>query len=390
MICGCGSKPMDMVIDDAFENAMKQYSAFCTNLDRTPGMLPRSMKDGVVTMEDPRDTNSWVLGFFPGSLWYIYEYTGDEQFRRQAEKFTSYVEPQKTNTTNHDVGFMVGCSFGNQYRLVGGEDVKDIMLEAAESLSKRYNPAVKCTQSWRTGLRGWSFPVIIDNMMNLELLVWASKESGDPKYLDMAVNHSYTTIRNHFRPDCSSYHVVSYNPVTGEVEARQTQQGHSDSSAWSRGQAWGLYGYTMMYRYTGNNDFLEQARKIAAFMIDHPRMPDDMIPYWDFDAPDIPDAARDVSAAAIMCSALIELSTFCPDKKQKYTETAEKQLRILSSSKYTAKVGTNGCYLLMHGTGNYPKGKEVDAPLSYADYYYLEALLRYRNLVLNKAPFKNE
>ncbi len=390
MLFACSSRPMDVVIDEAFAHAMKQYSEFCSNLDRTPGMLPRSLKDSIVTLEDPLDTNSWILGFFPGTLWYIYEYTGDEEFRRQAEKFTAYIEPQKTNTTNHDVGFMIWCSYGNQYRLLGGDDVRNIMLEAAESLSQRYNPIVGCTQSWKTGLRGWRFPVIIDNMMNLELLAWASKESGNSRYLEMAVNHANTTIKNHFRDDFSSYHVVSYNPETGDVEAKQTQQGYADSSAWARGQAWGLYGYTMMYRYTKDPVFLEQAKKIAAFMIGHPRMPEDMIPYWDFDAPDIPNTVRDVSAAAIMCSALIELSTFSPDDGKRYIDVAEKQLRVLSSPVYTAEVGTNGCYLLKHSTGNYPKSKEVDAPLSYADYYYIEALLRFQNVVINKGSLQNE
>lgn len=379
MLCGCSVKPMEKVIDEAFSNAVEQYTIFCADLDKTPGMLPRSMKDGVVTLEDPLDTNSWILGFFPGSLWYIYEYTGIEDFRKQAEKFTAYVEPQKTNTTNHDVGFMIWCSYGNQLRLTGEESIKPIMLEAAESFSKRYNPAVGCTQSWRTGLRGWRFPVIIDNMMNLELLVWASKESGDPKYLDMAINHANTTMKNHFREDNSSYHVVSYDPLTGNIDVKQTQQGYADSSAWARGQAWGLYGYTMMYRYTKDETYLEHARKIASFILDHPRMPEDMIPYWDFDAPDIPDTFRDVSAASIMCSALIELATYCPDMAERYIDVAEIQLRALSSPQYTAAVGTNGGYLLMHSTGNFPKSREVDAPLSYADYYYLEALLKYRD-----------
>ncbi len=385
LLAGCAEKPsMNKVIDDAFANARVQYGEFCRKLDETPGKLPRSLsKEGMLELECPKDTASWIVGFFPGTLWLIYEYGKDGRVRAEAEKFTAYVEPQKDNTTNHDVGFMVNCSYGNQLRIAGDDSVKPVMLQAARSLASRYNPAVGCTQSWRTGLRGWKFPVIIDNMMNLELLMWAFRESGDSLFYNIAVDHANTTMANHFRPDYSSYHVVSYNPVSGEVEARQTQQGYSDDSSWMRGQAWGLYGYTMMYRETGIPAYLEQARKIAGYILDHPAMPGDKVLYWDVSDPAVPDTYRDVSAAAIMCSALVELSGYCQgEEAERYRSVAEEQIRALASDRYTAPVGTNGNYLLMHSVGNLPKGREVDAPLCYADYYYLEALMRYKKAFL--------
>ena len=217
--------------------------------------------------------------------------------------------------------------------------------------------------------------------MNLELLTWATKITGDSSYYKVAVNHANTTIKNHYRPDNSSYHVVDYDTLTGKVLARQTAQGASDSSAWSRGQAWGLYGYTMMYRETGIKTYLEQAQKIAAFMLNHPNLPKDKIPYWDYNAPGIPDALRDASAAAIMSSALLELSTFTDGKdKDKYISAATAILKTLGTAGYKAPAGKNGGYILMHSVGHFPQGSEVDVPLTYADYYFIEVLWRYWNM----------
>jgi hypothetical protein len=232
-------------------------------------------------------------------------------------------------------------------------------------------------RSWDFG--AWKFPVIIDNMMNLELLTWATRETGEPKFKEIAVSHADKTMANHFRVDASSVHVVDYDPATGTVRGRQTHQGYSDSSAWARGQAWGLYGYTMMFRETGNTNYLDQARRIASLIISHPRLPEDRIPYWDFDAPDIPNAPRDASAAAVMASALIELSDQVDTEFGKQCiALARQQLLSLSSPEYLAKPGANGGFLLKHSTGHKPENSEVDVPLNYADYYFLEALLRYR------------
>ena len=242
---------MSKIIDEAFKNASSQYAGLINEMSSTPGLLPHSiLPDGSLHRVSP---SSWVSGFFPGSLWYIYEYTGNVTVRKNAEKFTTYLKTQKNNNKTHDIGFMLYCSYGNKWRLCGKDkETEDVLLSGAKALSSRFNVQVGCTQSWDTGKCGWSFPVIIDNMMNLELLMWAYKTSGDPVFKNIAVRHADTTLKNHFRKDNSSYHVVSYNPKTGAVEKKETHQGYSNESAWARGQAWGLYGYTMMYRETGS------------------------------------------------------------------------------------------------------------------------------------------
>lgn len=375
---------MSKIIDEAFKNASSQYAGLIKEMSSTPGLLPHSiLPDGSLHRVSP---SSWVSGFFPGSLWYIYEYTGNVTVRKNAEKFTTYLKTQKNNNKTHDIGFMLYCSYGNKWRLCGKDkETEDVLLSGAKALSSRFNVQVGCTQSWDTGKCGWSFPVIIDNMMNLELLMWAYKTSGDPVFKNIAVRHADTTLKNHFRKDNSSYHVVSYNPKTGAVEKKETHQGYSNESAWARGQAWGLYGYTMMYRETGNKSYLEMARKIASFIIRHKNLPKDKIPYWDFDAPNIPYAYRDVSAGAIICSALIELSDYVKsDEADEYLAVAEMQLRALASPAYTAKPGTNKFFILKHSVGYLPGNREIDVPLSYADYYYLEAMLRFKDRVLKK------
>ena len=330
-------------------------------------------------------SHDWTSGFFPGELWYMYEYTKDDFWKEKARKQTELLEQEKWNGSTHDMGFKMYCSYGNGYRLTQDSGYKDILLQSAYTLIRRYNPKVGCIRSWDHSRDKWQCPVIIDNMMNLELLMWAYKTSGDPVFKNIAVRHADTTLKNHFRKDNSSYHVVSYNPKTGAVEKKETHQGYSNESAWARGQAWGLYGYTMMYRETGNKSYLEMARKIASFIIRHKNLPKDKIPYWDFDAPNIPHAYRDVSAGAIICSALIELSGYVKaDEADEYLAVAETQLRALASPAYTAKPGTNKFFILKHSVGYLPGNREIDVPLSYADYYYLEAMLRFKDRVLKK------
>lgn len=325
---------------------------------------------------------SWTAGFFPGTLWYLADYLGDEALRDSARSYTRRMEPTQHYTGNHDVGFMMYCSYGNALRFGPEEGDAQVLATSARTLCKRFDERVGAIKSWNS-FRSWhgdstyTYPVIIDNMMNLELLMWAADRSGDKSLRDMAVSHADKTLKHHFRPDFSSCHLVSYDTISGQPHLKQTHQGLSDSSAWSRGQAWGLYGYTCMYRLTGDARYLEQARGIAGFLINHRNMPADGIPYWDFDAPALASTPRDASAAAIMASALVELSGFVPAAEgERYMAFAEKQIRTLASPEYTAPAGENGGFILRHSTGAYPFSSEVDVPLTYADYYYLEALTR--------------
>ncbi len=372
-------KPIEKVIDKALAASAEQYMLMYNVMKDKPDLLPRTI-DTTGTLVTSK-SSWWCSGFFPGTLWYLYENTNDQKFRDAAAEMTSRIEMEKFNKGTHDLGFMLYCSFGNGLRLTGEESYKEVLMTGAGSLATRFRPQIGCIQSWNSR-RGWQCPVIIDNMMNLEFLMWAFKHSGDSSFYNICVTHSDTTIKNHFRPDFSSYHVVSYDTVTGKVEKRQTHQGYSDESAWARGQVWGLYGYTVMYRLTEQERYLDQALKIADFLINHPNLPEDKIPYWDFNAPDIPNALRDASAGAIMASALIELSGFAgPEKSIIYKSIAEKQIRSLASPEYLARPGENGNFILKHGVGHLPGNSEVDVPLTYGDYYFVEALMRYKKLL---------
>jgi unsaturated chondroitin disaccharide hydrolase len=325
----------------------------------------------------------WCSGFYPGTLWYLHEYSGDETLKQEAHVRTLMLDSIQYRTDDHDVGFQLYCSYGNGLRITG--DTANYympLVNGAKSLSTRFNEQIGSLRSWDwDNNQTWKFPVIIDNMMNLELLTWASRIIPDESIAQIALTHANTTMKNHYREDNSSWHVVDYDPETGEVMMKMTWQGFNDGSAWSRGQAWGLYGYTMMYRETSEQRFLEQAIKIANFMLDHPRMPEDKIPYWDFDAPDIPEAKRDASAGAIMASALLELGGMVDSELQtKFYNAATRALATLSSPAYLATPGTNGNFILKHSVGHHGGNSEVDVPLTYADYYFVEALIRYLNI----------
>lgn len=344
---------------------------------RGPLTSPRSIEeDGKLILVASRD---WTSGFFPGELWYMYEYTKDPKWEAAARKYTAPIEREKTNGGTHDMGFKVYCSFGNGYRLTHDENYKKILLESAYTLITRYNPNTGVIRSWDHNKDKWQYPVIIDNMMNLELLFWAFKESKDSVFYDIAVNHATTTIKNHFRPDYSSYHVIDYDTITGEVLKRNTHQGYAHESAWSRGQAWALYGYTMCYRETGKNEFLDQAKHVANYIFTNPTLPEDLIPYWDYNAPEIPNEPRDVSAATCTASALYELSMYDNENCAKYRKWADTILENLSKN-YLAEKDSDYGFLLLHSTGSKPGKFEVDKPLVYADYYFLEALLRKQKL----------
>jgi rhamnogalacturonyl hydrolase YesR len=371
--------PIDQVINESLNFSVKQSILMAESLKDKPELLPKAIgKNGEL---ETCKSDWWVSGFFPGVLWYLYEYSNNDTVKNWAVNYTMRVEKEKYTTTNHDVGFMIFCSFGNAYRLTNDPKFKEVIDTACQSLITRFNPKIGCIRSWDYApwSKQWQYPVIIDNMMNLEMLMWGSKEFNNKKFSNVAISHANTTLKNHFRDNYSSYHVVSYDTITGLPELKHTAQGYSHSSAWARGQGWGLYGYTMMYRETKDKRYLDQAKNIAAFILNHPNLPDDKIPYWDFDAPDIPNALRDASAGAIMCSALIELSQYV-DKStsKKYLEVAEKQIRTLSSAKYRANLGANGNFILKHSVGHMPNKTEIDVPLTYADYYYVEAMIRFK------------
>ena len=322
----------------------------------------------------------WCSGFYSGTLLYLYEQTRDTALYNEAMRNLQVLEKEKNNTTTHDLGFMMYCSFGNANRISPKPEYKDIILTSARSLSTRFNPTTGCIKSWDSR-NPTDYLVIIDNMMNLDLLFAATRMSGDTSFKHIAVTHTNTTMKNHFRDDFSTYHVLNYDAQTGAVKQKRTAQGAADSSAWARGQAWGLYGFTETYRNTRDVRYLNYARQIATFLLTNPNLPKDGIPYWDFDAPDIPNALRDASAAAIMASALLELAQYVQKQEAvMYLKAAENILTSLSNKTYLAAPGTNGGFILQHGVGHKPAGTEVDVPLTYGDYYFIEALIRYKNL----------
>ena len=371
-------EPMEQVVERGLQRATSQSLLLADALKERQDALPRTFEKGAV---QTIRYDHWVSGFFPGVLWMLYENTGNQQLRQYAEMYTDRVEPAKRVTNTHDLGFMLYCSFGQGYRLTGNRHYLDVIKEGTQSLLTRWNDRLGVIKSWESGPK-WQYPVIIDNMMNLEMLCFMTRETGDRRYERIAERHANTTIKNHFREDYSTYHVVSYDTITGQPHAKNTHQGYADGSSWARGQAWGLYGYTMMYRETLNPRYLHQAQQIGKFLMNHPRLPEDKVPYWDYDAPDIPNAKRDASAAAIMASALIELSQLDPSElAPQWLALAKKQLRTLSAPEYLAKEGEQGGFIIKHGVGFQRAGAEVDVPLTYGDYYYVEALMRMKQLL---------
>lgn len=370
--------PMAQVVENGLKRATSQSLLLAEALKDKKDALPRTFEKG--RLQTTR-YDHWVSGFFPGVLWMLYENNNDEKLRRYAEMYTDRVEPAKRVTNTHDLGFMLYCSFGQGYRLTGNKHYLDVISEGTQSLLTRWNDKLGVIKSWESGPK-WQYPVIIDNMMNLEMLCFMTRETGDRSYERIAERHANTTMKNHFREDYSTFHVVSYDTITGQPHAKNTHQGYADGSSWSRGQAWGLYGYTMMYRETLNPRYLKQAQEIGKFLMNHPRLPKDKVPYWDYDAPDIPNAKRDASAAAVMASALIELSQLDPSElAPQWLALAEQQLRTLSSPAYLAEEGQQGGFIIKHGVGHHQAGAEIDVPLTYGDYYYVEALMRMKKLL---------
>jgi hypothetical protein len=363
-------------VDKQMRAAEAQYKGMLQDFQDTT-QFPQSVNPGGSYKKMPSDW--WCTGFFAGNLWYLFEYSHDKDFKLAAQKWTQALNNQQYNRGTHDLGFMLYCSYGNGYRLTDDPAYKQVLINGAKSLSTRFDPKVGQIKSWNA-FQKYNYPVIIDNMMNLELLFWAAKASGIQQFYNIATTHADNAIKNHYRPDHSSYHVVCYDSV-GNVIAKKTAQGAADNSAWARGQAWGLYGFTMMYRQTHQQKYLDQAVAIAEFFRNHPNLPKDKVPYWDFNAPNIPNEERDASAAAIAASAMLELSTYVDGAKSKtYFTFAEDVLRSLSGPEYFAAEG-NHHFLLKHSVGHKPGKSEIDTPIIYADYYSLEALIRYDSLM---------
>lgn len=362
-----GPDPLESA--DRLTLARDRYLAAATTLDPGDGYPKWVDGEGWVASEQ----SVWTSGFFGGVLWLLYVDAPDEALREAARRWTSRLRGQAFNRLNHDVGFKIMPTFGAAARLFGEAADLDLVATGADALASRFDPVVGCTRSWNHG--EWVFPVIIDNMMNLEILLYAAEQghADAATWRAIAVAHADRTAEEHLRPDGTSFHVVDYDPETGAVLSRGTHQGAADASTWARGQAWALYGFVMVHRFTGEARHLDAARRAADAYLD--RLGDEAVPYWDFDAPGIPDAPRDASAAAVAASGLLELSVAADEPR--YHAEAVRMLAALGAPPYLAEEGPS---ILRQSVGHFPEGSEVSVPLVYADYYYVEALLRYRAL----------
>ncbi|MCD0487628.1 glycoside hydrolase family 88 protein [Pedobacter sp. MC2016-14] len=375
-------------VDHAINYCEKQALNTLKSIPNDSLNIPRSIAEGEYNWRfvDYRD---WCSGFWPGTLWYLFEGTHNPKFKTSADKFSRELSPLSMQKAfDHDLGFQIFNSFGNGYRLTGNEEYKKVILATADTLATLFNPKVGTILSWPRAVPNMEWPqhnTIIDNMINLEMLFWASKNGGSKRLYDIAVSHALVTMKNHFRSDYTSYHAVVYDKATGKKIKGVTHQGYADNSMWARGQSWAIYGYTMCYRETKNPLFLDFAQKVTDTYLKD--LPPDLIPYWDFNDPGIPNVPRDASAAAVVASALLELSTLVkePSKASMYREKAETMLSSLSSDAYQSRT-TNNAFLL-HSTGHKPAGSEIDAAIIYADYYYIEALLRLKKLKIGKSIY---
>ena len=365
---------LDVAARAALDSAASRYRRSARALDPAAG-YPRSTNTDGSWRSVPR--SDWTSGFFPGTLWYLHEYTRDPELRTQAERWTQPLAAITSGSYDHDLGFQYYTSFGNALRITGDARFRVPLLDAAGKLAGRFDPRVGAIRSWSWG--EWRYPVIVDNMMNLELLFWGAAHGGEARWRDIARGHADKTLANHVRADGGSFHVVDYDPATGSVTRRMTRQGFADSSTWARGQAWAIYGFTMAYRETRDPRYLATARRGVEYVV--ARLPADGVPCWDYQAPGCPQSApRDASAAAIMASALLELSTLTTGAEAgRHRATAERMLTALTSSAYLGQ-GASQQSILVHAVGDLPRNGEVDVGINYADYYLVEALLRYLEL----------
>lgn len=386
LLLGCSKKDDSLtikeIVDKGLQQSENQYKGMILNLQNYPNRFPNSIdyKNELTT----KDASDWTSGFFAGSLWLLYENSADSFFLKEAQKYTLLTEHLQYKTNSHDIGFIIYSAYGNGYRLTHNNEYKNVIISASKTMIKPFNPRVGGIRCSDFNHERSQCPILIDNIVTLEMLLFSAENTNDTTFLPIAISQTDLTTKWLVRSNRSCYNVVSFDSITGVPHAWQAQQGYSPESVWARGQSWALYGYTMMYRLTKKPRYLKIAQEIANYLISQPNMPKDCIPYWDFESPNIPNEMRDASSAAIMASALIELSTFVslPIQK-KYLDTAEKQIRTLTSDKYLSKVDTNGNFILKHSVGNYPNNNQIDVPLLFADYYYIEALIRLKKILNN-------
>ena len=372
----------DFKVDKNIEYCLEQALRTLDEIGDTT-MIPRNILKGERCWNlRPVIISEWTAGFWPGILWYAYELSNDEKIKKSAIHYTELLQQFTTLPAyDHDLGFQIYCSYGNAYRLTGKEEYKQIILNAADTLATLFNPKVGTILSWPREVEpnNWPHNTIMDNIINLEMLYWAAKNGGGSRLYDIATKHAETTMKYHFREDGGNYHVTVYDTITGDFIKGVTHQGYADNTLWARGQAWAIYGYTLVYRETKDVKFLRFAEKITDLYLD--RLPEgEYVPYWDFDAPNIPDEPKDASAAAIVASSLLELYTLEDnrEKAETYKDAAIKMLEKLSSDKYQSREANPG--FLLHSVGHWPAKSEVDASINYADYYYIEALVRLKSL----------
>ncbi|MCF0185170.1 MAG: glycoside hydrolase family 88 protein [Bacteroidaceae bacterium] len=371
---------VDSLLNDCHHKVSDALASFADSIGNYDcSQAPRSIAPGdAMWSKRPVVAEEWCSGFWPGILWMDYMISGDENVAKAAEAYTNAIgKIVKSPVYDHDLGFLVMCSYGKGLLMNNNEEYKQIMLNAADSLSTLYNPNVGTICSWpRNKQMFGGHNTIMDNMINLELLFWAAKNGGGNNLYEIAINHADQTMKNGFRDDGTSCHVAVYNENSGKLIRTCTHQGYSDDSMWARGQAWAIYGYTMVYRETHDKKYLDFVQKVADAYLTH--LPYDCVPYWDFNDPSIPKCSRDASAAAIVASALFELEGYvAPEIGDRYDHEAREMMRSLSSDAYWS---SNTQAFLNHSTGNFPAGSEIDYSIVYADYYYLEALLRMRDI----------
>lgn len=374
-------------VDQQLQRCHQKVRQALHDLQKADGTLDYTMEPRNILHGDKQKAwncrkataEEWCSGFWSGILWMDYGYSHDSIVGQAAEGYTAALRSCVYRPVyDHDLGFITFCSFGKGYEQNHNATYRQTLLDAADSLATLFRSLVGTILSWPRNVKMFGgHNTIMDNMMNLDLLFWASRHGGNPLLYDIAVTHAKTTMKRHFRPDGGCYHVAVYDTLTGDFIKGVTHQGYADNSTWARGQSWAVYGYTMVYRYTHEKVFLDFAQKVANYYLS--RLPEgDLIPKWDFDDPD-PKAPKDASAACVVADALLELQQYVGGQKgQQYREKAVEMLRQLSSPEYFS--GKRNDAFLLHSTGHHPAGSEIDASIVYADYYYLEALLRLRNI----------